>query len=536
MGRTTKRTAVPAPAAPPVGESAQLVARWQAGDAAAADALFARYANRLTQLASRRLAGRLAARIDPEDVVMSAYRSFFVGAREGRFTLERGGDLWRLLVQVTLHKLYRQAARHRAARRSIDRQQPLDSGGDWQAIAVGRDTPTPDEVAAAADELERLLACLPSRGRQVVELRMQGYEMREIGRVLAVSERTVRRWLNEARSVLARELPADRAASRLAETAEGGPPARPASQPQHRRTSRAPRQSPSTSSANIPVIDWNDLVLEQQIGAGSSGKVYRAARRSTGERFAVKFLRKAIAREPAVIARFLREAETVAALAHPGIVAIRGLGQTPGRGHFLVMELVAGEDLQQVLARRMPTPEQAAGWIVAAARIVQFAHERGVIHCDLKPSNLLLDAGSQAVTRGQVDPGGRIRITDFGLAVRLATEAPAALLAGTPAFMAPEQVDPCWGAISPRTDVWGLGAVLYALVYRQAPHVGRNVPDTLARVVSGAPVKFSRRGEQRVSKALVEVLRRALAKAPSERFATAGELGDEVSKVGPSAF
>ena len=183
--------------------------------------------------------------------------------------------------------------------------------------------------------------------------------------------------------------------------------------------------------------------------------MYRAVRRSTGERFAVKFLRKAIAREPAVIARFLREAETVAALAHPGIVAIRGLGQTPGRGHFLVMELVAGEDLQQVLARGMPTPEQAAGWIAAAARIVQFAHERGVIHCDLKPSNLLLDDHDQ------------IRITDFGLAVRLATEAPAALLAGTPAFMAPEQVDPCWGAISPRTDVWGLGAVLYALVYGQ---------------------------------------------------------------------
>jgi RNA polymerase sigma factor (sigma-70 family) len=516
VGRSTNRPAA-APDASPVGESAQLVARWQAGDEAAAEALFARYADRLTQLAASRLARRLAARIDPEDVVMSAYRSFFVGAREGRFTLERGGDLWRLLVQVTLHKLYRQAAHHRAARRSIDRQQPLDSGGDWEAIAVRGETPTPDEVAAAADELERLLACLSSRGQQVVELRMQGYEMREIGRALGVSERTVRRWLNEARGILARELPADVAGLLPTDIVEGGPAARPAGSPQSRRSSRALRREQSTSVASIPAIDWNDLLLEQQIGAGSSGKVYRAVRRSTGERYAVKFLRKAIAREPAVIARFLREAETVAALAHPGIVAIRGLGQTPGRGHFLVMELVAGEDLQQVLARGMPTPEQAAGWIAAAARIVQFAHERGVIHCDLKPSNLLLDDHAQ------------IRITDFGLAVRLATEAPAALLAGTPAFMAPEQVDPCWGAISPRTDVWGLGAVLYALVYGQAPHVGRNVPDTLARVVSGTPVKFPRRGNRRseplLAKGLVEVLKRALAKSPTERFASAGEFG-----------
>jgi RNA polymerase sigma factor (sigma-70 family) len=523
VGRTTKRTAGPLPGSPPSGESALLVARWQAGDEAAAEALFNRYADRLARLAASRLAQRLATRIDPEDVVMSAYRSFFVGAREGRFTLERGGDLWRLLVQVTLHKLYRQAARHRAARRSVDRQRPLDSGGDWKAIAVRGETPTPDEVAAAADELARLLACLSPRGRQVVELRMQGYEMREMGHTLGVSERTVRRWLNEARGILARELPADVAGLLRADIVEGGPAARPASQPQHRRTSQAPRREADTSVASIPTIEWNDLVLERQIGAGASGKVYRAARRSTGQPFAVKFLRKAIAREPAVIARFLREAETVAALAHPGIVAIRGLGQTPSRGHFLVMELVAGEDLQQVLARGVPEPERAAGWVTAAARIVQFAHEQGVIHCDLKPSNLLLDDRAQ------------VRITDFGLAVRLVTEAPAALLAGTPAFMAPEQVDSCWGAISPRTDVWGLGAVLYALIYGQAPHIGRSVPDTLARVVSGTPVKFPRRralrGEPRVPKELVEVLKWALAKSPDERFASAGELGVSLARA-----
>ena len=430
---------------------------------------------------------------------------------------------------MTLHKLYRQASRHRAARRSIDRQQPLDSGGDWEALAVRGETPTPDEVAAAADELERLLGCLSSRGRQVVELRMQGYEMREIGRALGVSERTVRRWLNEARGILARELPADLAGLLPTGIAKGGPAARPAGSPMSRRSSRTPRREAGALTANIPAIDWNDLVLEQQIGAGASGKVYRAVRRSTGERFAVKFLRKAIAREPAVIARFLREAETVAALAHPGIVAIRGLGQTPGRGHFLVMELVAGEDLQQVLARGIPAPEQAAGWVAAAARIVQFAHVRGVIHCDLKPSNLLLDNHDQ------------IRITDFGLAVRLATEAPAALLAGTPAFMAPEQVDPCWGAISPRTDVWGLGAVLYALVYGQAaacrPQRARHAGP---RGVGNAGEVSAARGFAAVRRACPKDWSRCSSGRWRNRqmndLLRWRELGEEIAQVGPSGL
>jgi serine/threonine protein kinase len=224
----------------------------------------------------------------------------------------------------------------------------------------------------------------------------------------------------------------------------------------------------------------------------------------------VKFLRKALIREPAVVERFLREAQTVAALAHPNIVAIESIGRTPGGGWFLVMNLVDGVDLDRALMERPVSGAQAAAWIASAARVVQFANERRIIHCDLKPGNLLLD------TRGA------IWVTDFGLALRQADEAPAAVLAGTPAFMAPEQVDPCWGAISPRTDVWGLGAVLYYLLYGRPPHQGRDVPDTLAKVVAGTPVKFSLR--MGLPRQAVDVCRRALSKRPAERYATAGEL------------
>src|SRR5438105_4011275 len=103
--------------------STDLLARFRQNDAAAAEALFQRYADRLTQLARSRLSRRLAARIDPEDVVLSAYRSFFVLAR-GEITLTQSGDLWRLLARITLRKVYRNVRRHRADCRSVEREQP----------------------------------------------------------------------------------------------------------------------------------------------------------------------------------------------------------------------------------------------------------------------------------------------------------------------------------------------------------------------------------------------------------------------------
>jgi hypothetical protein len=115
--------------------SAELLRRVQAQSEPAAAAVFARYVQRLTRLARRRLAARLAARVDPEDIVQSAYRSFFVAARQGRYEVRRGGDLWRLLVEVTLHKLYRQAERHGAKRRSVQRERATSEGSVWQRIA-----------------------------------------------------------------------------------------------------------------------------------------------------------------------------------------------------------------------------------------------------------------------------------------------------------------------------------------------------------------------------------------------------------------
>jgi RNA polymerase sigma factor (sigma-70 family) len=178
-----------------------LLERYRAGDDPAADALFTRYFERLTALARSRLAPRLACRTDPEDIVLSVYRSFFVGARAGRFTLSRGGDLWRLLASITKHKLLREARHQRADRRSVDRELPLDQAEE-AAFLQRQPEPSAEDAAALADELERVLARLDAFGRRVLELRLQGAQLSEIAQDTGRSERTVRRTLGQIRELL----------------------------------------------------------------------------------------------------------------------------------------------------------------------------------------------------------------------------------------------------------------------------------------------------------------------------------------------
>lgn len=151
-------------------------------------------------MARARLSPMLATRTDPEDIVMSAYRSFFVGARAGRFTLSRSGDLWKLLATITLRKLYRQARRQRTAGRSSAMETPL-----VEKDVFGRE-PSPEEVVGLSDELEALLSRLDPLARRVVELRLQEESLTTIAELTGRSERTIRRTLAEIRGSLAKRM------------------------------------------------------------------------------------------------------------------------------------------------------------------------------------------------------------------------------------------------------------------------------------------------------------------------------------------
>ena len=192
--------------------SANLLARWREGDQQAATELFERYAQRLITLAHRRLSSKFSARIDPQDVVQSVYRSFFLAARDGRFVLQRSGDLWRLLVGITLHKLYHKVQYHTAGRRTIEREQSLPEKDEVFGIQVdmlGRE-PSPDEAVMLADVLEEVMRGLKPMQRRILELRLQGWSLGEIVAETQFSTSTVSRVLREVQDRLSQEKPPER--------------------------------------------------------------------------------------------------------------------------------------------------------------------------------------------------------------------------------------------------------------------------------------------------------------------------------------
>lgn len=181
-------------------QSVDLIARWRAGDERAATELYARHAQRLAAMARGRMSEKLARRLDPEDVVLSAYRSLFAGLDDDRFQVQRSGDLWALLAAITMNKLRRQIERHSAGRRALTREEAVDAG-DTALDMVARE-PTPAEAAALADEVEDLMRGLDPLQRRMVELRLQGYSLEEIATTTERSERTVRRVLDQIKERL----------------------------------------------------------------------------------------------------------------------------------------------------------------------------------------------------------------------------------------------------------------------------------------------------------------------------------------------
>jgi RNA polymerase sigma-70 factor (ECF subfamily) len=184
--------------------SAELLASHQAGDSVATNELFHRYVEKLMRIARRRLAPKLAGRVDPEDIVQSAYRSFFTAAGQGRFVLERSGDLWRLLVGITLNKLYRQVEQHTAQKRDVTKECRLSSGTDGElqtAAALSRE-PSPSDVAGLADEIELVMRQLEPVHREMFQLRLQGYLVEEIAERTNRTQRTVLRVLNRVKEIL----------------------------------------------------------------------------------------------------------------------------------------------------------------------------------------------------------------------------------------------------------------------------------------------------------------------------------------------
>jgi serine/threonine-protein kinase len=251
-----------------------------------------------------------------------------------------------------------------------------------------------------------------------------------------------------------------------------------------------------------------------ELGRGAMGIVYRAQRIDDGRPVAVKILHSDRAREPAAAAQFVREGRAASLVNDDGVVGVSDFGTLPDGCAYLVMELIEGRTLAAILRERTALPHQEAVRIarrIAAA--LAAAHVRGVVHCDLKPSNVF------------VLPDGRVKIVDFG-AARLAARAAEAgeslteVIIGTPAYMAPEQA--LGRGADERADVYALGCILFQMLSGRAPYGGAGMETLLQHVTAPLPALTSPFGA--LPAALVECVMRAMSKRPEERQAGAASL------------
>ena len=205
-------------------------------------------------------------------------------------------------------------------------------------------------------------------------------------------------------------------------------------------------------------------LLEELIGSGGMGDVYRALNTVIGRAVAVKVLRAEHAENAQVVERFLREARAANLVRHPNVVDVLDVGNEPGRAPFIVQELLEGEDLAQLVERRggkLPLAEvvDLLGPVIDA---VAEAHARGVIHRDIKPENVFLSRSARGLVPKLLDFGiSKVRASDLR-----ATEA--GVMLGTPGYMPPEQVRGARDA-DPRSDVWALGVMLFELIAGRMP-------------------------------------------------------------------
>ncbi len=276
---------------------------------------------------------------------------------------------------------------------------------------------------------------------------------------------------------------------------------------------------PSGDSGPSLPFEMEDYTLLKVLGVGGMGVVYLAKQRDLERLVAVKMIRSGILAGKEEVKRFYTEAKAAARLRHPNIVAVHQFGRRAGH-HFFSMQYIEGQDLHKVLKSGPLSPRKSAEIVRDVARAIHHAHSRGVLHRDLKPGNVLIDAHEQ------------VHVTDFGLAKHV--DADSSLTGtgeavGTPHYMAPEQAIGNSEHATSATDIYSLGAVLFAAASGRPPLVGDTVMQTLMKVAHHpAPTLRSVRPE--VDADLSAIVEKCLQKEPKRRYISAAALADDLDR------
>ncbi|MGC4094287.1 MAG: serine/threonine-protein kinase [Polyangiaceae bacterium] len=283
------------------------------------------------------------------------------------------------------------------------------------------------------------------------------------------------------------------------------------------------------------ILDGQYEVLEK-IGTGGMGSVYKASQPGEQRMVALKILHPKLAGRKDLTSRFRREARAMMQLSHRNTVKVHSYGELEEDGSlYIVMELLEGKNLNQVVRREGPLPpERAIPILVQVCGALQEAHDLGIVHRDLKPENIflsrtdgqgdfpkVLDFGLAKVTERQMQPGSII-LTQEGMVF------------GTPEFMSPEQAQ--GRTLDARSDIYSLAVILYELLTGKLPFSARTPMEYIQKHVTDAVIPFAERAPERTyPRGLEEVIVKALAKRPEDRFQTADEFAEALRPFGGPA-
>ena len=266
-------------------------------------------------------------------------------------------------------------------------------------------------------------------------------------------------------------------------------------------------------------MEFGDYALLEEIGRGGQGVVYRARQKSLNRTVALKVIGLGQWSTTPHLRRFRHEAEAAARLEHPQIVPIYEIGERDGSCYFS-MKFVEGGQLDQIVRREPMSTRRAAELLVKIARTVQFAHEHGILHRDIKPGNILLDQH------------GEPHLTDFGLARLIEQESTVTNsfdVLGTPSYMAPEQAAGHVKKLSPASDVYSLGAVFYQMLTGQPPFAGGTTYETIRLVMETEP-RSPRLWNPKVDVDLATICLKCLEKDPQRRYSSALALAEDLER------
>ena len=278
-----------------------------------------------------------------------------------------------------------------------------------------------------------------------------------------------------------------------------------------------------SASAEQPIpclelpFNFGDYRLEEEIGRGGMGIVYRATRIRDNMVVAIKMILKGDFASESDRQRFDAEAMAVSRLSHPNIIPIYEIAQHQGRS-FFCMQLILGQSLSERLSRGPMPPQRAANVMAEISDAIRYAHQQGILHRDLKPSNILLD------------DDGTAYVADFGLAKesesRISLTRSGTVL-GTPSYMSPEQAAGARGQVGTVSDVYSLGAILYHMLTGHPPFLGSTPVETVLMVLEQDPVA-PRALNRRADRRLEMIAMRCMQKPQDLRYQNAGDLSNDL--------